>query len=150
MFALPLLCTLALAPAATPPSQEQQALWTAIDDLRRTVAMYEAIVAVQEKRRPFAWVARQKRRHERRLVAIAVKLGHGDPPVLWNAREFVAPRARVEACAQAKRQELRNAAIYETALGVVDAASARAHLRRILQKTRYRHLVTFEACAAAG
>jgi hypothetical protein len=149
MTSAPLLCVLALAPA-TPQSQEQQALWTAIDDLRRSIAMYDAMVQVQPKRRPFKWIARQKRRHERRLVAVTVDRGLGDPPVLWDPKDFVAPRDRVEGCAAGKRQELRNAAIYETALGVVDAPRARAVLRRMLQKTRYRHLVTFEACIAAG
>jgi hypothetical protein len=32
----------------------------------------------------------------------------------------------------------------------VKAARARAHLRRMLQKTRYRHLVVFEVCIAAA
>lgn len=133
-----------------PASLEKQALWTAIDDLRRTIVMLDAMIEVQPKRRPFSWVVRQKRRHEKRLVAITTKLGHGDPPVSWKADDFVAPQGRAEGCAQAKRQELRNAAIYETALRVVKAARARAHLRRMLQKTRYRHLVVFEVCIAAA
>ncbi len=142
-----LSCALA-GPAA--PSREKEALWTAIDDLRRTIVMYDAVLAKQDKRRPFSWVVRQKRRHVKKLVAITTKLGHGDPPVLWDGTQFLAPTDRVEACAGAKRQELRNIAIYETALGVVNAPSARAHLRRMLQKTRYRQLVAFEACIAAG
>ncbi|HET6584668.1 MAG TPA: hypothetical protein VFG69_14515, partial [Nannocystaceae bacterium] len=135
---------------APPPSREKVALWTAIDDLRRTIVMLDAMIAVQPKRRPFSWVVRQKRRHERRLVTITNTLGHGDPPVLWQAEQFVAPRDRAEGCAAAKRQELRNAAIYETALGEVKSPRARAHLRRMLQKTRYRHLVVFEVCIAAA
>ena len=155
MLVVPLLYVLAVPESAeqltlaSPPPPEKQALWTAIDDLRRTIVMLDAMLAVQPKRRPFSWVSRQKKRHEQRLVKITKKLGYGEPPVLWRADQFVPPRSRAEGCAQAKRQELRNAAIYETSLGVVKAPSARAHLRRMLQKTRYRHLVTFEACIAA-
>jgi hypothetical protein len=133
--------------SASPEVPERRALWTAIDDLRRTIVMYEGAVATQSRPRPFTWVLRQKRRHLRRLVAITVDLGHGDPPVLWDRREFVAPRKRAAACAQAVGQELRNAAIAETALAVVSAARARALLRRMLRKTRYKHLVAFEGCA---
>jgi len=148
MLAAVMTFVLAVDPTAGTP--EKRALWTAIDDLRRTVAMYEAILAVQPKVRPFPRVLRQKRRHLKRIVAVTVKLGHGDPPVLWDAREFVAPRERAGACAAAARQELRNVAIAETALGVVHAARARAVLAKLQRKARYRHLVAFESCTGAG
>lgn len=143
-------CSLALvALLAVPPSGgEQRALWTAIDDVRRTEAMYEAILAVPalEKARPFPATLRQKRRHERRLVKLAIRRGYGDAPVLWNRAEIEVPTDKRSACALAVTQELRNAAIYETALALPLSAAVLRVMRSIHRRVRGRHVPNFEAC----
>lgn len=127
---------------------EKQAVWTAIDDVRRTVALYEAVLAQQPKHRmgPFGRILRHKRRHERRLVKLAVRRGLGDPPVLWDRAAVTAPGERKPACARAVDQELRNAAIYETAMGLPLSAATLRTMRSIHRRVRNRHIPAFEAC----
>ncbi|MBX7080460.1 MAG: hypothetical protein K1X88_14780 [Nannocystaceae bacterium] len=128
---------------------EKTALWTAIDDVRRSIALYEATLA-HGKWRPFPRILRAKRRHARRLVKLALARGHGDPPVLWDRAGVAAPPERTAACARAVDQELRNAAIYETALAQRLSPRVERRLRAIHRVVRNRHIVAFEACVRAG
>jgi hypothetical protein len=127
---------------------EQQALWTAIDDLRRTEVLYEAVLAHHEKRklRPFPRILREKRRHEKRLVKLAIKRGYGDPPVLWDRGDVSAPADRKAACARAVDQELRNAAIYETAMALPLSPAVMRAFRALHRRVRNHSLLNFEAC----
>lgn len=145
-----MFCTLVvLGMLATPSSGgERQALWTAIDDVRRTEALYEAVLAHPRKRklRPFPRILRDKQRDERRLVKLAIKRGYGDPPVLWDRTQVSAPADRKAACARAVDQELRNAAIYETAMALPLAPAVMRAMRSIHRRVRGRQVPTFEAC----
>ncbi|MBC8067497.1 MAG: hypothetical protein IAG13_04115 [Deltaproteobacteria bacterium] len=133
----------------SPPSGgEREALWTALDDLRRTEALYRAVLAHpgNHKLRPFHRILREKRRHERRLVKLTLKRGYADPPVLWDRRDVEAPGDRTAACARAVDQELRNAAIYETAMALPLAPRVMRAMRAIHRRVRNRHIPSFEAC----
>jgi hypothetical protein len=143
---LVLVLALALAPEAS--GGEQRALWTAIDDVRRSQAIYEAVLAhpATKKLRPFPRILRAKRRHEKRLVKVAIKLGYGDPPVQWNRSEVIAPGDERGACAMAVDQELRNAAIYETAMAIPMSGRAQRVIRRIHRRVRGTDIPDFEAC----
>ncbi len=138
--------------AAPPNGGEQQALWTAIDDVRRTEALYEAVLAHPRKRklRPFPRILREKQRHEKRLVKLVVKRGYGDPPVLWDRRDVTAPADKKAACARAVDQELRNAAIYETAMALPLSPAVMRTMRAIHRRVRNRHIPNFEACVRLG
>lgn len=152
MLALAVVLALAPAPGAADP--EKQALWTAIDDVRRSIALYEKILDAhadgRRKLRPFPRVLRQKRRHLARLVKLSQARGHGDPPVLWDPAQITAPADPRAACARAVDQELRNAAIYETALGLPLAARVARVMASLDRKVRDRHIPAFEACVRLG
>lgn len=143
-----LAVTLALLLAPTPSGGEQRALWTAIDDVRRSQAIYEAVLAhpSTKKLRPFPRILRAKRRHEKRLVKVAIKRGYGDPPVQWNRSEVVAPGDERASCAMAVDQELRNAAIYETAMALPLAGRTMRVFRRIHRRVRHHDVPDFESC----
>src|SRR5688500_7609884 len=100
-----MLCALGLLVmlGAPPSGGEREALWTALDDLRRTEALYHAVLAHpgNAKLRPFRRIVREKARHERRLVKLTLKRGYADPPVLWDRRDVQAPADRKAACARA-------------------------------------------------
>jgi hypothetical protein len=133
---------------APPSGGEREALWTAIDDVRRTEALYRAVLAHpgNGKLRPFPRILREKQRHEKRLVKLVIKRGYGDPPVLWDRRDVQAPAGRKAACARAVDQELRNAAIYETAMALPLAPAVMRAMRAIHRRVRGRHIPNFEAC----
>ncbi len=124
MFGSVIALTLLLDVAGT--DEEKRTLWTAVDDVRRSLALYQAVLRVQPKLRPFPRVLRQKRRHLKRLLKRSAARGHGVPPVLWDATQIKVPPGRKAACARAVDQELRNAAIYETALSMAVAPSVGA------------------------
>lgn len=142
------LLSLVLMLAGPPSGGEKQALWTAIDDLRRTEVLYEAVLAQPRKRklRPFPRILREKKRHEQRLVKLAIKRGYGDPPVLWDRGDVSVPVGKKGSCAAAVGQELRNAAIYETAMALPLAPSVMSAFRAIHRRVRNRHIPNFEAC----
>ena len=139
--------------AATPEpgrlDDERTVLWTAIDDLRRSIALYQAALAI-ERWQPFPRVLRSKRRQLRRLVKLSVARGHGDPPVLWDPATVASPPERAAACARAVDQELRNAAIYETALAQGSSAAVERKLRAMHRRVREHHIVAFEVCVRHG
>jgi hypothetical protein len=143
---LALVLALVLTPEAS--GGEQRALWTAIDDVRRSQAIYEAVLAHPntKKLRPFARILRAKKRHEKRLVKVAIKRGYGDPPVQWNRSEVIAPGDKRASCAMGVDQELRNAAIYETAMAIPLSGRAQRVIRRIHRRVRNHDVPDFEAC----
>ena len=145
---MPGLLVVAWMLAGPPSGGEQQALWTAIDDLRRSEVLYEAVLAHPRKRklRPFPRILREKKRHEKRLVKLALERGYGDPPVLWDRGDVSAPADRKAACARAVDQELRNAAIYETAMALPLSPAVMHAFRAIHRRVRNRHIPNFEAC----
>lgn len=137
-----------VALAAPASGGEREALWTAIDDVRRTIVLYKAVLAQPRERklRPFPRILRAKRRHETRLVKLALRRGYGDPPVLWDRNDVVAPTGRAGACARAVDQELRNAAIYETAMALPLSPSVMRAMRGIHRRVRNRDIPSFEGC----
>lgn len=139
---------LAMLLAPEPSGGEQRALWTAIDDVRRSQAIYEAILAHPNtaKLRPFPRILRAKKRHEKRLVKVAIKRGYGDPPVQWNRSEVIAPGEKRASCAMAVDQELRNAAIYETAMALPLAGRTMRVMRWVHRRVRNHDVTDFEAC----
>jgi hypothetical protein len=145
-----MLCALGLLVmlGAPPSGGEREALWTALDDLRRTEALYHAVLAQpgNAKLRPFRRIVREKVRHERRLVKLTLKRGYADPPVLWDRRDVQAPADRTAACARAVDQELRNAAIYETAMALPLATAVMRAMRALHLRVRNRHIPSFESC----
>lgn len=148
MLAVTLAMSSFLIWAPEPSGGEQRALWTAIDDVRRSQAIYEAVLAHPNtaKLRPFPRILRAKKRHEKRLVKVAIKRGYGDPPVQWNRSEVVAPGKKRASCAMGVDQELRNAAIYETAMAIPLAGRTMRVFRRIHRRVRNDQVPAFEAC----
>ena len=148
MLAVTLAMSSLLIGAPEPSGGEQRALWTAIDDVRRSQAIYAAILAHPNtaKLRPFPRIGRAKQRHEKRLVRVAIKRGYGDPPVQWNRSEVIAPGEKRASCAMAVSQELRNAAIYETAMALPLAGPTMRVMRRVHRRVRNHDVPDFEAC----
>lgn len=124
----------------------KQILQTAIDDVRRSEAFYRLVADSHDRRQPFKQVARQKRRHEKKLIKLSEKLGVPVPPVQWKEDDIKVPELRVEACSQAISHELRNVAIYEKALELWGAKKGLTVWNDLHRKTRYKHLPIFEGC----
>ena len=128
--------------------ERRQILHAALDDVRRSEAYYRKVIASHEKRRPFVWVLRQKRRHERRILRLFGRHELSVPDPQWTEDQIRVPTQRVGACSQAVQHELRNAAIYERA---IQRLKGRAHnvFWRLHQRVRYKHLTAFERCVRA-
>lgn len=152
MLQLALSLNLALqgAPSAgyEMPEEEmiKQIIQTAIDDVRRSEAFYRLVSEQHDRRQPFKSIARQKRRHEKKLVKLSGKLEIEVPPVQWREDDIKVPESRVEACSQAISHELRNVAIYEKAMEVWGAKRGRALWPELHRKARFKHLPIFEGC----
>jgi rubrerythrin len=114
--------------------------------VRRSEAFYRKVAAVHDRRQPFKSIARHKRKHAERLIALAEKLGLRVPPVQWREEDIAVPASRVEACSQAVSHELRNVAIYEKAMEAWGAGRGSALWSTLHRKARYKHLPVFEGC----
>lgn len=139
----------ALAPEPPAKLELQQILHTSLDDVRRTIAYYEKVVASHDKRYPFRWVLRQKRRQERRILRLHARHELKVTKPQWSPDQIRVPPERVAACSKAVEHELRNAAIYERALERL-SGSTRSVFWRLHRRTRYKHLTAFERCVSKG
>jgi hypothetical protein len=149
-----ILFVLTLVGKQAPPSEYEmpkdemikQIVQTAIDDVRRSEAFYRIVAEKHDRRQPFKSIARQKRRHEKKLVKLSEKLELPVPPIQWREEDIKIPESRVEACSQAISHELRNVAIYEKAMEVWGAKKGRALWPELHRKARFKHLPVFEGC----
>jgi hypothetical protein len=139
---------LVLAPvhARADEREQTEVVRTAIDDLRRSRALYGNVVNSLGHKPPFSWVDRQKEKMEAKLLKLAAKLSIDVPPPLWKAEDVPTPKDRDEACSFAVTQELRNVAIAERALEAFDGGKGRRMFKRIHRRTRHKHLRAFERC----
>ncbi len=144
-----LLAVLGSAPDSAASAEESMielVLQTAIDDVRRSEAFYRLVAEKHDRRQPFKSVARQKRRHEQKLIKLSEKLGVAVPPVQWDEEDIKVPQTRVEACSQAVSHELRNVAIYEKAMEIWGTKRGRGMWPELHRKARFKHLPVFEGC----
>jgi rubrerythrin len=137
---------IALAEPAAADEIAKTAILTAVDDVRRAETFYRRVADAHDRTAPFRGVARQKRRHEARLLRLAEKLGIEVGPAQWKEADVKVPPLRVEACSQAISHELRNVAIYEKALEIWGTRRGRAVWAALHRRARYKHLPLFEGC----
>lgn len=128
---------------------EEQALRDALQDERRALATYEAVLADFGPVRPFVNVVRAEARHARALVGLFEAHGLAVPPddLDVTVPRFDSVRA---ACLAAVEAELENVALYDRLLESADHPDVLAVFRRLQAASLERHLPAFRRAAGGG
>jgi len=130
-------------PSATDTESVEAALLAALDDERRAVGFYEAVLERHGDRRPFSNIVRAEWRHaaaiERLMHARSIVL----PPDRWADHAFhVDPDFRT-VCDESASSEIVNVAMYDRLLASVDDADVRGVFQNLRQASAERHLPAF-------
>jgi len=121
------------------------ALAKALEDERKSEAMYMAIMKVHGERRPFSMIVNAERNHQRALVAQFERLGADVPasPIF----EFEVPETFEAACEMAAQAEIDNVGLYDE----IEAAVRDPQILRTFSKLRSAsencHLPAFKRAA---
>ncbi|MGP1273471.1 MAG: ferritin-like domain-containing protein [Phycisphaerales bacterium] len=134
------------APVPTELAVIQRALDEALEDERRSEALYEAVMERVGERRPFATIVHAERRHQAMLLAQYERLGLIPPDE--HAFEFEVPDDFVSACVMAADAERENIAIYDRVLSQVTEAGVVAAFERLRAVSLNCHLRAFERHAS--
>lgn len=120
----------------------------AIEDEIKACANYRAVIAAFGEVRPFSNIVASEGRHIRALTMLFDRYGLAVPPDTWATR-VTPPASLREACEEAVRAEIDNAAMYdrliEASTGFADVQTVLERLRRASQDN---HLPAFRRCAA--
>lgn len=121
------------------------ALSMALEDERKSEAMYMAIMRVHGERRPFSMVVNSERSHQRALEAQFARLGAELPaePVF----EFEVPGTFEAACAMAAETERENMALYDAIEPKVSDPQILRVFSRLRSASESCHLPAFERAA---
>ncbi|MFG0283580.1 MAG: DUF3365 domain-containing protein [Phycisphaerales bacterium JB039] len=122
----------------------QAALDTALDDERRAIAFYEAVMEQHGRVRPFANIVEAERRHEAALLAQYQRLGLTAPGDRWADATFAVPETLAECADLSVVAEVRNGRIYEELLETIDDEAVRLVFVRLRDASLQRHLPAFE------
>lgn len=121
------------------------ALAKALEDERKSEAMYMAIMQVHGERRPFSMIVNAERSHQRALVTQFERLGADVPaaPIF----EFEVPETFEAACEMAAQAEIDNVGLYDE----IEAAVSDPQILRTFSKLRSAsencHLPAFQRAA---
>jgi rubrerythrin len=122
---------------------EKDALTRALDDERRAIATYEAVLARFGERRPFSNIVQAERRHAAALRAQFDRLNIEPPPDRWKNQTIRVPDTFAEACDAAEVSEVLNAAMYDELIASVADETIIAVFRRLQEASQQRHLRAF-------
>lgn len=131
-----------IAPAPSGEAAIVRALAAALEDERRSEAMYEAVIASFGDRKPFVNVVRAERRHQQMLLSEYERLGLTPPEA--HAFEISVPDDFVSACAMAAEAERENIALYDSILAEVQEPGVHATFVRLRAMSENCHLPAFE------
>lgn len=135
-------------PEMSPPELEStvEALSLALEDERKSEAMYMAVMEVHGERRPFSMIVNSERMHQSALLAQFERLGVQVPEA--PTFEFAIPETFEGACQMAIDAELENADLYDTIESKVTDASILNTFSRLRNATENCHLPAFQRAKA--
>lgn len=147
LLALLLMVAWPLALAAT---TTEDALHKALDDERKSAAIYQAVMAEHGEVLPFAHIVEAEHRHQERLMQLFSKYGIEVPADSWAAREIEIPATLAEACQQAIETEKANVALYDELLAGVEDDDVRQVFGHLQAASADHHLPAFQRCVDGG
>jgi hypothetical protein len=152
-----LLITVGSALGAAPAGLDaatEQALLRALDDERRSEALYRAVLDEFGEVLPFAHVIQAEQRHQQRLTDLFERYSVQVPANPWEpgkgegaADGFEIAATLQAACQDAMEAEKINIALYDDLLAEVEATDVRAVFEQLQSASRDHHLVAFGRCA---
>jgi hypothetical protein len=120
-----------------------EVLAKALDDERRAIAFYEAVIERFGDRTPFSNIVHAERRHAAALLEQYARLEIDPPPDRWQTHKFSVPPTFQEACDMAEISEIKNAAMYDDLIASVQDESIRQVFRQRRNASQERHLQAF-------
>lgn len=131
-------------PEMTQPELESaiEALSMALEDERKSEAMYMAVMRVHGERKPFSNIANSERKHQNALLNQFERLGVEAPAS--HEFSFDIPETFEGACQMAIDAELANADLYDTIESKVSDPSILGTFAKLRSATENCHLPAFE------
>jgi hypothetical protein len=128
---------------------EAQGLLDALDDEYKSWSTYDQVIHDFGALRPFSNIVEAEQRHINALLDLCARYGVTPQANRWPGR--VQHYASIhEACLEAVKGEIDNAALYERLLRNTQRADILAVYRALQSATTDRHLPAFQRCAARG
>lgn len=121
----------------------QDAIFEALDDERRAMAFYEAVMSVHGERRPFSNIVNAEARHADALLRLCDQLGLEPPRDRWTDAPFEVPARFDDACDLAAAAEIENVAMYDRLFEATDDERALRVFERLRAASQERHLPAF-------
>lgn len=123
----------------------ERALQTAIEELRKSISLYQKILAHHPGATVVKRVLAKKRRHEKRMV----KLFASHDVELPSAREYEGPVPEnlQQACSKAASQEKKNASVFEDVLEHFESREMWRVMNRFARHAERRDRPRFEGCS---
>jgi rubrerythrin len=139
---------LVVALVASQPSKEanggiKEALDRAIDDERRAIAFYTAVIAKHGERPPFSNIISAERRHEAALIEQHRRLGLEVPRDRWAEHKFEVEKTFAELCDASVVAAVRNGRIYDELIAACEDPVVRQVFEQLRRASLERHLRTF-------
>jgi rubrerythrin len=116
----------------------------ALDDERRAIAFYDAVLERHGERMPFSNIIEAERRHAGALMRQYERLGLEPPADRWSDHPFRVPDSFAEACDMSVVAEIRNVRMYDELIARVDDQQVVDVFDRLRTASQDRHLPAFE------
>ena len=130
--------------------QTASALIEALNDERRSHALYTAMADKFGRTPPFANIVKAEKRHEARLLPLFEKYKVPSPQNAFDAAKMPVPATRLEACKVGVESEEKNIDMYEGFLKFVKEQDVIDAFRYLQAASRDNHLPAFTRCSQGG
>lgn len=134
----------------TPVDTTKQALIDALNDERRSRALYQAMSDKFDGARPFVNIVEAEKRHEERLLPLFKKYGVAIPANTFDPAKMETPSTRAEACRVGVDSEKKNIAMYDGFFKFVKEQDVIEAFRYLQEASRQNHLPAFTRCSEGG
>ncbi len=128
----------------------RNALIEAIDDERRSRALYQAMADKFSGARPFINILEAEKRHEERLLPLFHKYRIAVPENRFDPAKIPVPESRQEACRVGEESEKKNIEMYEGYFKFVKEQDVIDAFKYLQAASRDNHLPAFTRCAESG
>lgn len=130
-------------------STEIQGLLDALDDEYKAWATYDQVIRDFGEVRPFSNIVEAEQRHIDALLGLCTRYRVQPPPNRWPGK-VVRYASLQDACTQAVKGEIENAALYDNVLRSTARQDLLEVYRALQSASTDRHLPAFRRCAARG
>lgn len=126
------------------------ALIAALEDERRAIATYQAILNKFADARPFVNIIEAEKRHESFLLPLFEKYGVAVPLNEFDSAKIAVPESLNDACKAGVAAEKENIALYDGFLVFVKEPDIKEIFVRLQSASRDNHLPAFTRCSEGG